>query len=226
VQGRDSLDPHQRRRNQLEPAKPLEPDGVRGRGDPDVCVYDELQRRDSATAATQFGAGVPSSSFCHSGGSGSIGYISSRTSRAHPQMAALPKPLRNNRKLRQNARCPSLPFDRRIPSIHAGFRRKAPSQQRASGAEGRVFESRRARGWIPCNGADSRLRGARRALAARLEIRPRLPFPLPFRAPDTPNSAVLGPKTPLSAEMTQAFVRTVRSRISRKGWRPRRLAVT
>jgi hypothetical protein len=40
--------------------------------------------RDNATAATQFGAGVPSSSCCHSGGNGNIGYISSRTSSRAP----------------------------------------------------------------------------------------------------------------------------------------------
>ncbi len=78
--------PHQRRRDQFEPAKPLEPDGIRRRCDRDACVDDELQRpwRESATAATQFGAGEPSSSVRHSGGSGSIGYISSRTSSSAP----------------------------------------------------------------------------------------------------------------------------------------------
>ena len=86
VQAGNRLDPHQRRRDQLEPAKPLEPDGISRRCDRDACVDDELQRpcRESASAATQFGAGEPSSSFCHSGGSGSIGYISSRTSSSAP----------------------------------------------------------------------------------------------------------------------------------------------
>jgi hypothetical protein len=61
VQGRDSLDPHQRRGDELEPAKPLEADRIRRRGSRNARVDDELQRpsRESATAATQFGAGVP-----------------------------------------------------------------------------------------------------------------------------------------------------------------------
>lgn len=56
-------------------------------------IMDELHRPilDKDTAATQFGAGVPSSSCCHSGGSGSIGYISSRTSsRALTSIKRLP----------------------------------------------------------------------------------------------------------------------------------------
>ncbi len=86
MQAGNRLDPHQRRRDQLEPAKSLEPDGISRRCDRDACVNEELQRpcRESATAATQFGAGEPSSSVCHSGGSGSIGYISSRTSSSAP----------------------------------------------------------------------------------------------------------------------------------------------
>lgn len=73
-------------RDQLEPAKPLKPNGIHRRSDRDASVDDELQRpcRGSATAATQLGAGEPSSSVCHSGGSGSIGYISSRTSSSAP----------------------------------------------------------------------------------------------------------------------------------------------
>jgi hypothetical protein len=62
--------------------KASEPLGIRRRRHRNAGVDDELQRpsRERATAATQFGAGVPSSSCFHSGGSGSIGYISSRTS--------------------------------------------------------------------------------------------------------------------------------------------------
>jgi hypothetical protein len=82
VQSRDGFDPHQRWRDQLKPSKPLKPERVRGGRDGDARVNDQLHRpsRERATAATQFGAGVPSSSCSHSGGSGSIGYISSRTS--------------------------------------------------------------------------------------------------------------------------------------------------
>ncbi len=82
VQCRGRLDPHQRRGDQLKSAKAMEADRVCRCRDCDARVDDELQRpsRDSATAATQFGAGEPSSSVRHSGGSGSIGYISSRTS--------------------------------------------------------------------------------------------------------------------------------------------------
>ncbi len=86
VQTGYGLDPQERRRHQLKSPETLEADRIRGSGNRDAGVDDELQRpsRDNATAATQFGAGDPSSSFCHSGGRGSIGYISSRTSSTAP----------------------------------------------------------------------------------------------------------------------------------------------
>ena len=69
VQSRDSLDPHQRWSDKLKPPKPLEPDRIGRRSSGNARIDDELQRpsRDNATAATQLGAGVPSSSCCHSG---------------------------------------------------------------------------------------------------------------------------------------------------------------
>jgi hypothetical protein len=67
--------------------------------------------RDSATAATQFGAGVPSSRRSHSGGMGSIGYSSSRTpsrstgsiTRRPPSVCAGRRPSRIQR--RTSRRC-------------------------------------------------------------------------------------------------------------------------
>lgn len=66
--------------NQLDTSKARQADRRRRCRNDDACVQDELHRRlrDSATAATQFGAGVPSSRRSHSGGIGSIGYSSSR----------------------------------------------------------------------------------------------------------------------------------------------------
>ena len=86
VQTGHSLDPQERRRHQLKSPETLEANRIRGGGNRDASVDDELQRpsRDNATAATEFGAGGPSYSFCHSGGRGSIGYISSRASSTAP----------------------------------------------------------------------------------------------------------------------------------------------
>jgi hypothetical protein len=86
MQTRDGLDPHQRRSDQLNPPEALKANGSRRGGGGNAGVDNQPQRpsRDNATAATQFGAGVSSWSFRHSGGSGNIGYISSRTSSSAP----------------------------------------------------------------------------------------------------------------------------------------------
>jgi hypothetical protein len=80
MQRRSGLDPQQRRRDQLEASQPVEAQRRRDRGGRDARVDDELQRpwRDSATAATQLGTGVPSSKCFHSSGSSRVGYVASR----------------------------------------------------------------------------------------------------------------------------------------------------
>lgn len=66
VQCRDSLNPHQRRRDQLESLETGEAHWGCCRSSGNTRVEDQPQRpsRDSATAAAQLGAGVPSSSRC------------------------------------------------------------------------------------------------------------------------------------------------------------------
>jgi hypothetical protein len=81
VQHGVGLDPQQWRGEQVERAQSLEPQRRGDRRDRHTRVDDELQRpgRPSATAATQFGTGVPSSKRFHSSGRSSIGYSSPRT---------------------------------------------------------------------------------------------------------------------------------------------------
>ena len=63
-------------------------------------------------------------------------------------MGSKPNPLPKPPRLVSKTQTSRKPVLARVPRIHADLRRHGPHRVQSSGAEGRVFESRRARVWV------------------------------------------------------------------------------